>query len=175
MLVFSFWVVGLVLIIAQTTLLEYLPFWLGRPDMLFVLVTFIAYRFAWIPGIILVFVLSWVLDVVASVYLGIYPLVCLLVFTALKTLTDKSPVKEFTYQVPLVGVSYLSMQIFLYVINAGLLPDLLPDWSWAEALQRTVLVTLSAIPLFVLFNRLYEFILKRRLRSTAPRRRSQRI
>lgn len=174
MLVFSFWALGIILIIAQTTLLEYLPLWLGRPDLIFVMVAFIAYRFAWIPGIVLVFALSWVLDVVASIYLGLYPLVCLLTFTALKTLTNKSPVKESTYQIPLVGLSYFLMQILFYLINSLLLPDMLPEWSWPGALQRTILVVLSAIPLFILFNRLYEYVVKRRLRGKPPRRRPQR-
>jgi len=174
MLVFSFWALGIMLIIAQTTLLEYLPLWLGRPDLIFVMVAFIAYRFAWIPGIVLVFALSWVLDVVAGIYLGLYPLVCILTFTALKTLTNKSPVKESTYQIPLVGLSYFLMQILFYLINSLLLPDMLPEWSWPGALQRTILVVLSAIPLFILFNRLYEYVIKRRLHGKPPRRRPQR-
>jgi rod shape-determining protein MreD len=174
MLVITFWALGIVLIIAQTTLLEYMPLWLGRPDLVFVLVAFIAYRFAWIPGILLVFALSWVLDVVASIYLGLYPLVCLLAFTALKTLTNKSPIKESTYQIPLVGLSYFLMQIFFYFVFSVLLPDMLPEWSWPATLQRTILVVLAAVPLFILFNRLYEYILTRRLRSKPPRRRPQR-
>jgi rod shape-determining protein MreD len=174
MLVISFWAIGIVLIIAQTTLLEYLPLWLGRPDLVFIVVAFIAYRFAWIPGILLVFALSWVLDVVASIYLGLYPLVCLLAFAALKTLTNKSPVKESTYQIPLVGLSFFLMQIFFYFVNSILLPDMLPEWSWIGVLQRTILVVLASVPLFILFNRLYEYILKRRLRGKPPKRRAQR-
>lgn len=169
-----FWAIGVFLIVAQTTLLEYLPQWLGRPDLLFVLVAFLAYRFAWIPGIIVVFSLSWVVDVVAGIYLGLYPLACLAVFTALKTVSSKSPVKESTYRIPLVGVGYFLTQIFFYFVNSLLLPDILPEWSWSGALQRTILVVLSAIPLFVLFDRLNEHLLKRRLRGKAPRRRPPR-
>jgi rod shape-determining protein MreD len=174
MLVFVFWVVGVALIVTQTTVLEFLPPWLGRPDLVFILVAFIAYRFAWIPGIVLVFVLSWIMDVVAGIYLGLYPLVCLLAFTALKTLTNRNPIKESTYQIPLVGLSYFLAQILFYFTNSILLPDMLPEWSWPAALQRTILVILAAVPLFVLFNGLYEYILKRRLRGKPPRRRSQR-
>ncbi len=174
MLVIAFWAVGVLLIVAQTTLLEYLPLSAGRPDLLFVLIAFIAYRFPWIPGILLVFSLTWILDVVAGIYLGLYPLVCLLLFAGLKTLTIKSPVKESTYQIPLVGVSYILMQIFFYFINSLLLPDMLPEWSWTGALQRTVLAVLVAIPLFILLNRLYEYFQQRRLRGKPPRRRQQR-
>lgn len=169
-----FWAIGLSLIVAQTTVLEYLPQWLGRPDLLFVLVAFLAYRFAWIPGILVVFSLSWIVDVVAGIYLGLYPLACLAGFSALKSLSNKSPVKESTYQIPLVGLIYFLMQIIFYFVNSLLLPDILPQWSWPGILQRTVLVVLSAIPLFVLFHRLNESLLKRRLRGNAPRRRPPR-
>lgn len=153
MLVFVFWAVGIVLIIAQTTLLDFFPPWLGRPDLVFVLVAFVAYRFAWIPGIVLVFVLSWVMDVVAGIYLGLYPLVCLLSFTALKTLTNKNPIKESTYQIPLVGLCYFLMQISFYFVNSILLPGMLPEWSWPSTLQRTVLVVLATFHcLFFLTN-----------------------
>lgn len=169
-----FWGLGLSLIVAQTTLLEYLPHWLGRPDLLFVLVAFLAYRFAWIPGILVVFSLGWIVDVVAAIYLGLYPLACLASFSALKSLSNRSLVKESTYQIPLVGLVYFLMQIIYYFVNSLLLPDILPQWSWQGIFQRTVLVVLSAIPLFVLFHRLNESLLKRRLRGNAPRRRPPR-
>jgi rod shape-determining protein MreD len=171
MLVLSFWALGIALIVAQTTLLEYLPLWLGRPDFVFILVAFTAYRFAWIPGIVLVFALGWVMDVVAGIYLGLYPLICLLTFAALKLLTNKSPVKESTYQIPLVGVSHLLLQMFFFFVYSIILPEMVPEWSWFRTLERTLLVVVSAIPLFVLFNRLHEYILKRPLRGKPTRRR----
>ena len=100
---FLFWVLGIVLIVVQTTLLQSLPVWLGRPDFVFILVAFTAYRFAWIPGIALVFTLGWIMDVMVGIYLGVYPLVCLITFTTLKLLTNKSPIKESTYQIPLIS------------------------------------------------------------------------
>lgn len=171
MLVFAFWVLGIALIVAQTTLLPYLPMWLVRPDFLFILVAFIGYRFAWIPGILLVFSLGWIIDVVVGVHLGIYPLVCLLTFTSLKGITNKIPVKESTYQIPLAGLCYFLVQMFFYFISSLLLPEQLPEWSWVAALQRTALVVVSSIPLFVLFNSVYEYVQKRRLRGKPTRRR----
>jgi rod shape-determining protein MreD len=171
MLVFAFWLMGIALIVAQTTLLQYLPAWLIRPDFIFILVAFIAYRFAWVPGILLVFTLGWVMDVVAGIHLGIYPLTCLLVFSALKGITDKSPIKESTYQLPLVGLCYFLVQIFFYFVFSLLVPEELLEWSWVVALQRTALVVISSIPLFILFNSLYEYLQKRRLRSKPTRRR----
>lgn len=173
MLVISFWTLGIVLIVAQTTLLPFLPLWISRPDFIFILVAFIAYRFAWIPGIVVVFSLGWVVDVVAGIYLGFYPLMCLLTFTALKLLANKNPIKESTYQIPLVGVSYFLMQMLFYFVYSLVLPEVLPEWSWGVTLQRTALVVVSAIPLFLLFNSLYESLEKRRLRVKPPRRRTR--
>lgn len=171
MLVFSFWVLGIALIVFQTTLLQSLPQWLGRPDFLFILVTFIAYRFAWIPGIALVFTLGWVMDVVVGIYLGFYPLMCLLTFVVLKFLTNKSPIKESTYQIPLVGLSYFLVQIILYCVYSLAMPEYLPEWSWGLLLQKTALLVVAAIPLFLLCSSLYEYLLKRRLRAKPLRRR----
>jgi len=168
---FLFWVLGIVLIVVQTTLLQSLPVWLGRPDFVFILVAFTAYRFAWIPGIALVFTLGWIMDVMVGIYLGFYPLVCLITFTTLKLLTNKSPIKESTYQIPLVGLSYFLIQMFLYFAYSVTLPEDLPEWSWGLTLQRTGLVVAAAIPLFILFSSLYEYLERRRLRSKPLRRR----
>ncbi len=168
--VFIFWLLGIALIVIQTTLLQSLPLWLGRPDFLFILVAFIAYRFAWIPGIVLVFTLSWIMDVEAGIFLGLYPLMCLIAFIVLKLLTNKSPVKESTYQIPLVGVSYFLVQMFLYFIYSLALPEDLQEWSWGITLQRTALLVVAAIPLFLLFSSLYEYLQKRRLRAKTLRR-----
>jgi rod shape-determining protein MreD len=165
MLFFSFWVLGIALIVVQTTLLQSLPLFLGRPDFVFILVAFTAYRFAWIPGIALVFTLAWIMDVVVGIHLGFYPLVCLITFAALKLLTNKIPVKESTYQIPLVGLSYFLIQMFLYFSYSMTLPEDLPEWSWGLTLQRTGLVVAAAIPLFVLFSSLFEYLQKRRLRA----------
>jgi rod shape-determining protein MreD len=174
MLLISFWLIGIALIVMQTTLLQHLPVWFGRPDFIFVLITFCGYRFAWIPGIILVFSLGWVMDVIVGINPGFYSLMYLITFTALKLLTDKSPIKESTYQIPLVGFAYFFSQMFFNFIYSFILPEDLPEWSWGVSLQRTILVVVTAIPLFILFNRLYEGILQHRLRSKSPRRHRRR-
>ncbi len=174
MLFFLFWLLGIGLIVFQTALLQFLPQSIGRPDFIFILIAFAAYRFAWIPGIVLAFSLGWIMDVMGSIHLGFYPLMCLLTFTAIKTLTDKSPVKESTYQIPLVGLCYFFMQMLFYFIYSLVLPDELPEWVWRATLQRTIFVMIAAIPLFLLFNSLYETIQKRKMRTGPMRRKSRR-
>jgi len=157
----------------QTSILPLLPTWEGPPDLVFVLIAFIAYRFAWIPGIWLVFSLGWLVDVVGSINLGFYPVICLITFATLKILTNKSPVKEVTYEIPLVGLSYFLVQMFFYFSYSITLPEMLPEWSWGQTIQRTTLVVVSAIPLFLLFNSLFENLRKRSTRIRRPRRRTR--
>lgn len=171
MLFFAFWGLGILLIVLQTTLLQYLPLWLGRPDFIFILAAFIAYRFPWVQGIVLVFIMGWIVDVVAGIHLGFYALICILTFTGLKLLTGNSPVKESTYQIPLLGVFYFLAQLFLYFVYSFILPEELPAWSWMETLQRTVLVVVSAIPFFLIYNSLYEYLRMRQVRSKPLKRR----
>jgi len=173
MLLFSFWALGIAIIVAQTTLLQLLPLWMGRPDFVFILVAFAGYRFAWVPGIILVFTLGWIMDIVAGIHLGFYPLLCLITFSVLKLLTTNSPIKESTYQIPLVGASYFLMQMFFYFVYSLTLPEELPEWSWGVTAQRTALIVVSAAPLLLLFNSLFEYVQKRRMQSSPPRRRSR--
>lgn len=174
MLTFCFFVLGVILIVLQTTLLQFAPEGFGRPDFIFLLVAFSAYRFAWLPGIFLTFTLGWIFDVLVGLYLGIYPLECLLVFAGLKLITTNSPVKESAYQIPLVGISYFVMHLLVYFLTSFTLPDALPEWSWPRIIQDTLLLVAAAIPCFLLFNSLYEYIRKRALSSRRIRRRPAR-
>ena len=61
--------------------------------------------------------------------------------------------------------------MFLYFAYSVTLPEDLPEWSWGLTLQRTGLVVAAAIPLFILFSSLFEYLERRRLRSKPLRRR----
>ncbi len=173
MIAFTFWLIGLAIIIVQTTLLHNLPIWFNRPDLLFILLIFIAYRFAWIPGIIVVFSLSWLMDVVTGIRLGFYPLICLLLFTVVKSSTYGKLIKESTYQVPLLGAAWLAGQFLQYVIFSLGLNQLMPDWQWGEYILNDIVLMIVAIPLFALYNKLFWFLEKRRMqRKTSSRRTS---
>ncbi|MEE4135149.1 MAG: hypothetical protein V2I32_03660 [Desulforhopalus sp.] len=106
----------------------------------------------------------------AAVHLGVYPLICLLTFAALKTLTQKSPIKESTYQIPLVGVSYFATQLVFYLLYMLFLPEMLPEWSWGQTLRLTLLMVVATIPFFLLFNSLYEYLRRRRPKAKVHRR-----
>jgi len=169
-LLISFVSLGFLLLSIQTTVFSFFPDWLGKPDFIFILIVFVAYRFNWISGIFLAFCFGWMLDVVSGIYLGTYLCMALLVFCLVKFFTQNSPVKETAYQVPLVGLSYFCVQCIFYVFFLFIQPGVLPPWSWVRVAQETFILLVAAIPCFVLFNWLYEKITRHRLASKVKKR-----
>ncbi|PIE64215.1 MAG: hypothetical protein CSA26_09455 [Desulfobacterales bacterium] len=168
-----FLVAGILLIGFQTTIFQIMPSWLGSPDLVFILVAFIAYRFALLTGLFLVFTLGWMMDIVSGIYLGTYVVEYVLLFACLSLLTANSPIKESVYQVPLVGAGYFLAQFILYFILSIMVSDGLPPWLWDRVLRETILLTMATIPCFLLFNSLNEFLLKKKvLRRISQRKKS---
>jgi rod shape-determining protein MreD len=162
MLMLSFLLVGIALVVTQTSIFQFLPSWLECPDLIFILIAFIAYRFDWMRGLLLVIVFGWIMDVVSGLYLGTYPLLYLFLFTSLKIFKENSPVKEVAYQIPLVGIAFFLGYSCLYSFYYLALPGILPEWSWIRILQETVILIVATIPCFLLYNSLFEQMSKRR-------------
>ena len=114
--------------------------------------------------------MGWIFDVLVGINLGIDPLECLLVFSCLKLLTSNTPVKAPAYEIPLVGISYFLLQMLVYFISSITVPELVPAWSWGVVVRETILLVLAAIPCFLLFNSLYEYLELREKRSKPSRK-----
>ncbi len=167
MLLVGFFFLGVFFLVTQSTIFQFFPGWLGSPDLLYILVAFVAYRFDWLRGFVLIFVLGWMMDVVSGTFLGTYTLIYLIIFPVLKFLTQKNPLKEAAYQVPFVGGSYFGMQFCLYFVFSLIQPGSLAEWYWGEVLRESFILTLATIPTFLLCNSLYEYL--RRKRSFSSR------
>jgi rod shape-determining protein MreD len=159
-------ILGLLLIVLQTSVFMINPMWVAAPDLYYILVAYLAYRFDLLRSLIIIFPLSWTLDVFSGVVLGMYPAICFGAFLLLKTLSVKVPLRESFYQVPMIGVSYLVVSKVMYIGISLFEPGVLAEWSWPEMLVRAGLVILLAFPLF----RLFEYINKRLQRSFIPYR-----
>ncbi len=155
---FSFLTLAIFLVVAQTTFMHFLPHWLGRPDFIYILVAFFAYRMDWARGGLLVFITGWMLDVLSGVYLGAYVIECSFVFICLKVLTQNSPVRQSAYQIPLVGVSYFLVQFLIMLFYTFTVGEGGSGWSWRVMIQETIIVVFASIPCFLPFNKLFEFI-----------------
>ncbi len=165
-----FMTIGIGLIVLQTTVIQSLPVNFGHPDVIYLLVAFAAYRFAWLPGILISFSVGWIFDVLVGVNLGIYPLECLLAYGCLKLLASNTPVKSPAYEIPMVGISYFLLKVLMFFLTSLSTPDVLPAWSWGAMVRETLLLVLAAIPVFLLLNALYEY-LERRIRQSKRTRR----
>ena len=172
MRIFSFLVVGIILIGFQISILQTMPSWLGAPDLVFILVAFLAYRFDLLRGLFLSFSLGWMMDVTSGIYLGTYLVEYLFFFVILNLLAVNSPLKESAYQVPLVGLSYFLIQLILYFILSVMIADEMPPWSWSRVLRETIILTVATIPCFLIFNNLNEYLLKRRNARRSLRRKT---
>ncbi len=166
-----FLLVGVFLIVLQTSVLQALPAWFGFPDFVFILVAFIAFRFDWLRGCLMSFALGWMMDVVSVIYLGIFVIKYLIVFFILKPFTQNSPVKESAYQVPLVGVSYFLVQLGFYAALTMAAAELVSPWSWNRMAMETIVLMIATVPCFLIFNSLYEYMLNRRRLPRSIRRR----
>lgn len=147
-----FILIGLVLIVLQSTVFMFNPTWPAAPDLYYILIAFLAYRFDLLRGLLVVLPLSVAMDVVSGVILGTYPAVCFLGYALLKTMAEKMPVRESYYQVPFIGVSYLLAYKLVYLALSLLLADAIAAWSWPLMLLRVMLLVLFAFPLLKFFE-----------------------
>ena len=58
-----------------------------------------------------------------------------------------------------------------YLISSMSLHYGLPPWSWIGIGQEAILLVLAAIPCFLLFNGLHEYLASRVARTRTPKRR----
>ncbi len=157
MFVIVFFLFGLFLIVLQTTIFMMSPVWSATPDLYFILVAYLAYRHDILRSLIVLFPLAMIFDVLSGLVLGMYPAIFILGFFLLKFMSDRLPVRESFYQLPMIGVSYLLVNWLVYVCMSFAVPSLLVPWSWPEMFMRAGLVILFSFPLF----RIFEFIHRR--------------
>ncbi|WP_028579998.1 hypothetical protein [Desulfogranum japonicum] len=164
MIIFAFILVGLVLVILQTTIFMIHPLWDFSPDLYYILVAYLAYRLDLFRSLIILFPLSCLLDVFSGTILGMYSVLCYSGYGLLRFASTRLPVSESLYQVPLIGVSYLAVSWVIYVMMSFFEPDTLVEWSWWKTILRTVLLVICAFPLF----RIFEAMNKRLQRGILP-------
>jgi len=152
MFVVGFFCLGLVLIIAQTTIFMLHPVWSGAPDLYFVLVAYLAYRHDLLRSLIILLPLAMIFDVLSGLIIGMYPALFLLGFLLLKLVSDRLPLRESLYQLPMIGVVYLLVHWLVYIWIRLAAPEILAPWSWPIMLLRALLVILFAYPLFRFFD-----------------------
>jgi rod shape-determining protein MreD len=152
MLTLTFIIVGLLLVVAQTTVFMPSPTWTAAPDFYYILVGYLAYQVSTFRGIIILLPISGVLDVYSGTIIGMYPAICYCGFFLLKFMSVKMPVRKSFYQLPLIAVSYLFV-CWIVVLSLNFFkPQVVVEWAWMPILLRAGLIYLFSFPLFRFFS-----------------------
>jgi len=146
-----FFILGTFLLTLQTTVLQILPEWLGRPDLLFLLIVFIALHMEIHQGAFLTLFFGLITDIFSGIFLGVHPIIYLTLFFVLKGITKHLFISD-THQPPLVVISYLFTTSSIFIFSAALAPDTLPDWSWRYVLLQSLILSIISIPFIRICN-----------------------
>ncbi len=158
MIVFSFLVLGTLLLTLQTTLLPALPDWVGRPNLLFLLVVFLSVHMDVYKGAVLVLLFGLIMDIFSGIFLGLHPVIYLLLFFSLKAISRHLSIMESLHQVPMLAVSYLFASSGIYIFATILAPENPLDWSWGAELLELLILCIICIPCFSLFQMLLQLL-----------------
>lgn len=152
-----FFLLGIFFITLQTTLFQGLPDWIGVPDLLFLQIIFMAIHLRIYQGAFLTLVFGVALEVFSGYFLGLYALAYLLIFLVVKGLSAALSINEANHQTPIVAVSYLVANGFVYVSNVMLANVEQSSWDWGGLLQRVLIVIVLVVPVNHLFGLLLNF------------------
>lgn len=159
MLIFSFLVLGATLLTIQTTIFTLLPSWMGNPDLLFLLIIYIAIRFDIFPGAILALLFGLMTDIFAGIFLGLYPVIYLFLFFLLQTLSQHLIINETVHQPPLAATCFLLTSASIYIFASLLAPDAPIIWSWRDIILQMLILSIIATPFYQFCSNLQDLVL----------------
>ncbi len=148
---------GTLLVVLQTTLFMPSPAWAYAPDFFYIFIAYLASRFDVFRGILLVYLVGLMLDVLVGSVLGMYSLLCFLGYGLIRIVEQNLKRGSLLYSIPLISCSFLLLSGLVYLIFNFLYAGQLVSWNWIEIFIRTALVTLFTYPLFRLFDMLYAY------------------
>jgi len=157
MYIIIFLILGILILVVETTFLQLLPAWLGKPDILFLLIVYIACQAEILRGAVVILLLGVLMDVFSGVFLGFYPVIYLLVFAFIKGISRRVNINEFAYQVPVAVVSYLLVSIGVFLFSYPLASDAPPQWSWGMILLQLLVLAIIGAPVFGIFDAIMNF------------------
>jgi len=175
MFIFIFLLLGIFILVLQTTFLQFFPDWLGKPDILFLLIVYLACQGGVLQEVVVVLLLGVLMDVFSGVYLGLYPVIYLLVFVFIKGVARRIAIHEFAYQVPLAVISYLFIGIGMFIFSFYMGPDHLPQWPWGKVLLQLLILAVIGTPVFAFFESIKNIYRKSSAAGRLPGTRSTNI
>jgi len=157
MFIIIYLILGIFILVLQTTFMQQLPAWLGKPDILFLLIVYIACQLDIFRGAFIILLLGLLMDTFSGVFLGLYPVIYLLVLAFIKGISRQIAINKFAYHVPLAVISYLFVGIGMYLFSLFLAPDSPPQWSWGTILLQLLILAVIGTPVFGIFESIMNF------------------
>ncbi|MDF1576842.1 MAG: rod shape-determining protein MreD [Desulfobulbales bacterium] len=149
-----FIILGAILLLVQTTIFVRMPPWLGNPDLLFLLVLFVATRLDSYRGLILVMLYGLMMDIFSGFVPGLYPAVYLGLFLTIRYVSRQVIVDEPAHQPPLAATCYLLCSGAIYLYMAIFNPGTNILWSWRDLLLQMFILAILALPFFHVLSRI---------------------
>lgn len=146
MRIFLFLLLGILFVALQTTVFQAFPEWVGVPDLLFLLIVFLALHGKTETGALLTILFGVAIEVFSGYFLGLYVVAYLLVFLIIRWLSARLSLNELNHQPPLAALAYLFVNAFVYLSSLMLADESPRPWSWGAILQRVLIVTILSIP-----------------------------
>lgn len=159
-----FFALGVLLLLAQTSIFPAMPSWIGNPDLLFILVIFVSLRLPAFQGGALILLFGLLMAIFSGIFLGLYPLIYLAVFSVVRLISGQLAIGEVTYQIPLVVACYLFMSSVVFMVTSVLAPEGILHWSWPALLLQMLMLAVLTMPLFYLFDEFMGWFDQRRPR-----------
>ena len=153
-----FIILGATLLVIQTTILTRMPTWIGSPDLLFLLVLFMATRMDSYRGIILTMVYGLMMDIFSGIVPGLFPAVYLGLFVTIKYLSRHLIINEPTHQPPLAAASYLTCSGAIYLYTFLFCAETELFWAWRDLLLQMLILAILTLPCFQLLDRLVSIL-----------------
>jgi len=157
MFIIIYLILGILILVLQTTFMQLLPVWLGKPDILFLLIIYLSCQSDVIRGSVVILLLGVLMDVFSGVFLGLYPVVYLLVFAFIRGISRRVAINEFAYQVPLAVISYLFVSIGMFLFSYSMAPETPPQWYWGTILLQLLMLAVIGAPVFGIFDSIMSF------------------
>ncbi|MBU0481509.1 MAG: rod shape-determining protein MreD [Proteobacteria bacterium] len=158
MLAFIFLILGSFLLILQTSLFTILPKWIGNPDLLFLVIIFMACRLDTYQGAILTLVFGLLMDIFSGIVPGLFPAVYLGLFATIKLLSKHFIIDEPSHQPPLAVAGYLLASGAIYLYTAFFSPDVTLFWSWRDLLLQMFILGILSVPSYHVFGSIQHLV-----------------
>lgn len=162
---FIFLILGSTLLILQTSLFTILPKWIGNPDLLFLVVIFMACRMDTYQGALLTLIFGLLMDIFSGIIPGLFPSVYLGLFITLKVLSRHFIIDESSHQPPLAATSYLLSSGAIYLYITFFSPETSLFWSWRDLLLQMFILGILSVPTYHVFSTIQKLINSGRYKS----------